>query len=207
VDTGSPKENATKEELEGHRRLSMGRDAFQVAIILSLALLSACASFGSGIAELPAASGWERLPIRSWLLNEGLGPATIVYCPARSCARPAVVATFSARGETAAQLLRALADTKALLAAKRVEAATARDPRFKRKVSVGKPKSSEHAEPLQVDGLKGYRVSLSPDIAGGSAAYAVVLAKRDGDLVKAALAVTTDPEAALQEARAAAKTF
>jgi len=35
----------------------------------------------------------------------------------------------------------------------------------------------------------------------------VVLAKRAGDTVKAALAVTTDAQDALQQARAAAKTF
>ncbi|MFI5013290.1 MAG: hypothetical protein ACHQAY_13185 [Hyphomicrobiales bacterium] len=185
------------------------RPRFRVAlaILASLTLLSACAGFGSGIAELPATSGWQRLPVRSWLLNEGFGAATIVYCPAQSCARPAMVATFSAEGETALRLMRSLADPKALLLAKRVEVAVARDPRFKRKAASEKPKSSEHAEPVAADGLSGYRVTLSSDVAGGHVAYAVVLAKRDADAVKVALAVTTDPDAALQDARAAARTF
>lgn len=177
------------------------------ALVASLALLSACVGFGSGIAELPASSGWQRLPIRNWLLNEGFGPATIVYCPVPLCAQPAMVATFSVQGEMAVRLMHTLADPKALLEAKRVEAATARDPRFKRKAARQKPKSSEHAERVEADGLTGYRVTLSPDIAGGHAAYAVVLARHDDDVAKIALAVTTDPDAALQEARAAAKTF
>jgi hypothetical protein len=183
------------------------------AVAASLVLLSACIDFGPGfdfgpgIDLLPAASGWRPLPLSSWLLNEGFGPATIVYCQAPSCAQPSVVATFEAQGESAQRLERALADPKALLLAKRVEVATARDPRFKRKVAAGKPKSSEHAERIEADGLRGYKITLSPDIPGGHQAYVVVLARRADEVVKVALAVATDPEAALQEARAAAKTF
>jgi hypothetical protein len=170
-------------------------------------LCSACSIFDTGIAELPSRSGWKRLPIDSWLMNDGLGRARIVYCPPASCANPAVVATFEAQGEMGARLLQALASPKTLLAAKRIEVATARDPRFKRKPAKGPPKSSEQAEPVEADGLAGFRVTLSPKVADGHSAYAVVLAKHDGDTVKAALAVTVDPQAALQEARAAARAF
>jgi len=176
-----------------------------LALVALLLLLHGCVGFGAGIAGLPASAGWERLPVRSWVLNDGLGPVTIVYCPARNCPRPAMVATFQSQGETSTLLLRALADSKALLTAKRAEVATARDPRKKRNTADTRPKSSEHAEPVTVDGLDGYRVSLTPDIPGGHAAYAVVLARRDGEVVRVALAVTTDPGAALQDARAAAK--
>ena len=48
---------------------------------------------------------------------------------------------------------------------------------------------------------------LATEAADGHEAYAVVLTARDGDKVRAALAVTTDPGAALDEARAAAKSF
>jgi hypothetical protein len=172
-----------------------------------LVLLAGCAGFDTGIAGLPAASGWRRLPVHDWLLNEGLGPAKIVYCEVPSCPRPAVVATFSAEGEAAARLLRALSDPKSLLAAKRVEVATARDPRVKSKIGKEKPRSREEAERIEADGFAGYRVTLRPATADGHPAFAVVLSKRYDDKVKAALAVTTDPDAALQEARTAAKTF
>lgn len=174
---------------------------------LAFAPLAGCAGFDAGIAGLPAASGWAPLPTHDWLLNEGLGPAKIVYCEVPTCPRPAVVATFSAEGEEAGRLLRALADPTALLRAKRVTVATARDPRQKSNPTKEKPKSREAAERIEADGFAGYRVTLSPEIAGGHQAYAVVLTARDGDKVRAALAVTTDPDAALEEARAAAKTF
>ncbi|SEB90866.1 hypothetical protein SAMN05444161_0122 [Rhizobiales bacterium GAS191] len=172
-----------------------------------LALCASCSTFDTGIGDLPSGSGWRRLPTHKWLLNDGFGKANIIYCPPASCAHPAVVATFEAQGEMATRLLRALANPKSLLAAKRFEVATARDPRFKRKPEKTPRKSSEQAEPVEADGIAGYRVTLSPKEADGHAAYAVVLAKREGDTVKAALAVTVDPQAALQQARAAAKTF
>ena len=176
----------------------------------ALALLSLCAcEAGSGLLSgaLPTASGWTRLPTREWLLNEGLGPANIAYCEVPSCPRPTVVATFAAEGEEANRLARALADPKALLKAQRYEVATARDPRVKSKPAPEGPKSREKVERIEADGFAGYRVTLSPSVADGHEAYAVVLAAHEGERLEAALAVTTDPDAALQAAKAAAKTF
>ena len=148
------------------------------------------------------------MPTREWLLNEGFGPANIAYCEVPSCPRPIVVATFAAEGEEARILSRALADPKALLKAERFKVATARDPRLKSKpASADKPKSREKAERIEADGLTGYRVTLTPEVADGHEAYVVVLAAREGETLKAALAVTTDADAAFQAARAAAKSF
>jgi hypothetical protein len=175
---------------------------------LALSSLGACEA-GSDLLSLglAPASGWTRLPTREWLLNEGLGPANIAYCEVPSCPRPTVVATFAAEGEEAARLSRALADPKALLKAERYKVATARDPRLKSKPAAEKPKSREKAERIEADGFSGYRVTLTPEVADGHEAYAVVLTAREGDKLQAALAVTTDPDAALQAAEAAAKTF
>jgi len=178
------------------------------ALAFSVALLSACIEEeGPGIALLPASSGWQSLPLGSWLLNQGLGPVTIVYCGPSRCGKPSVAATFEAEGETASRLEQALADPKSLLMAKRFEVATARDPRSKRKAADGKRKSSEHVERLAADGIDGYRVTLSPEIAGGHAAFAVVLARREKGMVKVAFAVSTDPDTSVEEARAAANSF
>ncbi|MBV8428000.1 MAG: hypothetical protein JOZ88_12230 [Hyphomicrobiales bacterium] len=187
------------------------RPRFCVLAAATLALLCLCGcESGSDFmgAGIPSASGWTRLPTREWLLNEGLGPANIAYCEVPSCPRPTVVATFAAQGEEARRLSRALADPKALLKAERYKVATARDPRFKTKpASAEKPKSREKAERIEADGLAGYRVTLVPEVADGHEAFVVVLAAREGETLKAALAVTTDADAALQAARAAAKTF
>ncbi|MBV9518616.1 MAG: hypothetical protein JO068_10885 [Hyphomicrobiales bacterium] len=178
--------------------------------VLALALSSLCAcEAGSDLlsASLPSTSGWTRLPTREWLLNEGLGPANIAYCEVPSCPRPTVVATFAADGEEAKRLSRALADPKALLKAERFKVATARDPRLKSKPAPEKRKSREKAERIEADGFTGYRVTLTPEVADGHEAYAVVLTARAGEKLEAALAVTTDPDAALQAAEAAARTF
>ena len=173
-----------------------------------MVLLGACLDdYGVGIDLLPGSAGWQSLPVRSWLLNEGLGPVTIVYCLPPRCAAPSVAATFEAEGETALRLERELANPKTLLMAKRYEVQKARDPRFKGKADTEARKSSEKVERVTADGLDGYRVTLAPQIAGGHSAYAVVLSKRMEGSVKAALAVSTDPDTALQEAKAAAKTF
>jgi hypothetical protein len=175
------------------------------AFAASLVLLAACVDFAPGVDLLPSASGWQSLPIRGWLMNEGFGPVTIVYCGPSRCAEPSVVATFVAEGETALRLEHALETPKTLLMAKRYEVEKARDPRFKRKPASERRKSSEHVERLAADGLDGYKVTLASEIAGGHPAYAVVLARRADGIVKVAFAVSTDPDTALQEARAAAK--
>jgi hypothetical protein len=161
----------------------------------------------AGFDLLPSASGWRSLPLRSWVLNDGLGPVTLTYCPAPRCAEPSVVATVVARGDEAQRFERALADSKTLFMAKRFEVARARDPRSRRSAKSSRPPSSEQAERLEIDGLKGYRVALTPKSGEGHAAYAVVLAKREDGALKIAFAVSTTADAALQESRAAAKSF
>lgn len=187
-----------------------GRPRFFALTAIALALSTLCGcDAGSDLlsASLPSASGWTRVPTREWLLNEGLGPANIAYCEVPSCPRPTVVATFAAEGEEANRLARALADPKSLLKAQRVKVAVARDPRAKSTPSADKPKSREKAERIEADGLSGYRVTLLPEVSDGHEAYVVVLAAREGGTLNAALAVTTDADAALQAARAAAKSF
>jgi len=187
-----------------------GRPRFRLGLAIAattLALLAGCGGYGLGLPELPAIDGWRQLPLRNWLMNDELGPARIVYCPPQSCQRPGVVATLTAEGEEATRLMRSLADPQALMRAKRYEIQVARDPHSKRKTTTSPRKSNARVEPVEADGLKGYRVILSPRIAGGHVAYAVVLGRREADRAVAALAVTTDPDAALEEARAAAKSL
>ena len=81
-----------------------------------------------------------------------------------------------------------------------MKVATARDPKVKSKPASDKPKSREKAERIEADGLSGYRVTLLPEVADGHEAYVVVLTAREGETLKAALAVTTDADAALQAA-------
>jgi hypothetical protein len=175
--------------------------------IVPVGLLAACVELEAGIDLLPSPSGWQSLPLRGWVLNEGLGPVRVAYCPAPRCAEPSVVATVAAQGEEARRLEHALANPNALFMAKRVEVATARDPRLKHGPVKTAPRTTEHAERFEIDGLTGYRITISPKVANGHAAYAVVLAKREDDVVKIAFAVSTNADTALQEGRAAARSF
>jgi hypothetical protein len=203
---GSPLPSRRK---SGEHILLIARLVLRGALIcvVPVALLAACVEFEAGIDLLPSPSGWQSLPLRGWVLNEGLGPVRIAYCPAPRCAEPSVVATVAAQGEEARRLERALANPKTLFTAKRVEVATARDPRLKRSPAKTASGSAEHAERFQIDGLTGYRITISPKGADGHAAYAVVLAKHEDDAVKIAFAVSTNPDTALQAGRAAALSF
>jgi hypothetical protein len=184
--------------------LRLCRVAVLAAVLVSL---SACVDFGTGLDLLPSPSGWQNLPIRSWLLNDGLGPVTIIYCRPTRCEKPSVIATIEAKGEVARRLEKALASPGTLLAARHVEAATARDPRFRRKPKPSQRASSEKAERVKAGALEGYRVTLAPEIEGGRTAYAVVLAERLAGSIKIAFAISMDPDTAMQGAKTAAQGF
>jgi hypothetical protein len=188
----------------------VGRISLRIGVAcgMPLILLAACVELEAGMDLLPSASGWRSLPLRSWVMNDGLGPAAITYCPQPRCADPSVVATLVAQGDEARRLERALASPRTLLMAKRFEVARARDPRLKHLPKTPREeRSSERAERLEIDGLRGYRVALTPKSGDGHAAYAVVLAKHEDGRFKVAFAVSTSPDAALEQSRAAAKSF
>ena len=63
---------------------------------LALLLLAGCADhFGPGLVQLAAGRGWEPLPIRNWVVNDGVTPKAIVYCPPEDCVRPGVAASIT----------------------------------------------------------------------------------------------------------------
>lgn len=89
------------------------RSRFRVpALVVALALaLGSCAyDAGRGIAELPASSGWEALPIGSWVLNDGLEARALVFCPRDACLHPGVAALLTFEGEQGRLMERALSE-------------------------------------------------------------------------------------------------
>lgn len=173
--------------------------------------LQGCAAYGSGFRELAWADGWQPLPIGRWLLNDGIQPKAIVICPRGTCTHMAVVALFVAEGKDAAALELSLASDRFL---------SERKARPRPRTIGGKParqpdvQARTRIERFVVDGMPATRVSLTPEKTAssgskpgvvGNSAYAVVLAQRSGSTLKAVVAITTDPDMALTQARAAAK--
>jgi hypothetical protein len=185
------------------------------ALFLSLGL-GGCAAQGANHVEISAAQGWVRLPISRWLLNEGVRPRTLLMCPRATCTHMSMIALFEANGEAAVAMEKELASDR-LLSERKNRRRPARTIGGKPQAPKGPETVAETTiERFTVDGAKGYRVALTPKVdpkaarqdpppPPGNHAFAVVLTKREGEVLKAAIAVTTDPDLALGQARAAAQ--
>ena len=171
-----------------------------------------CVAHGSGFRELAWASGWQPLPIGRWLLNEGIQPKTLVICPAELCTHMSVVALFEASGRDAASLERSLGNNALLSERKNRPAPRTIGGKPAKKNDVT---ATTQIERFMIDGMAATRVALTPSAPSmakqvsprmaGNSAYIVVLTQRSGPTLRAVMAVTTDPEMALAQARAAAK--
>ncbi len=194
-----------------------------VAATLALALsATGCAAQGAGqgpnAVDLSAASGWVRLPVGRWLLNEGVMPRAVLMCPRATCPQQGMIALFEASGEAASAMEKELASDK-LLSDRKAKRPPARTISGQPQAPKGPEATAETTiERFTVDGAKGYRVALTPKEdpkaraqtpppPPGNHAFAVVLTKREGDVLKAAIAVTVDPHLALRHARAAAQAW
>lgn len=95
------------------------RSRFRVLAWLAgaAALLAACSGhFGPGITELPAARGWQPLPIGSWVLNDGIEARAMAFCPRQACDHQGFAALIALEGPRAQRMERALAADPASLA-------------------------------------------------------------------------------------------
>ncbi|MGL4729943.1 MAG: hypothetical protein ACRCWO_14435 [Bosea sp. (in: a-proteobacteria)] len=191
------------------------------ALFLGLGLagcMAQSANTRANAVELSAAQGWVRLPTSRWLLNEGVLPRYVLMCPRATCTHMSMIALFEASGEAAAAMERELASDKVL--------SNRKNKRPPPRTIGGKPQAPKGTETtaettierFTLDGAKGYRVALTPKIdpkltrqtpppPPGNHAFVVVLTKREGAVLKAAIAVTTDPDLALGQARAAAQSW
>jgi hypothetical protein len=168
---------------------------------------------GEGVAELPANEGWQRLPLGRWLLDDGIAPAALVICPAQLCTHVGMAAILEAEGPDALKIEADLADDRML---SRRNAPT--KPRIiggGRARKVSNIKAQTHIQRSMLDGMAVTSVALTPQSShagrgqasarGPNRAYAVVLSQRFGPRLKLAIAITTDPDIALIQARAAAR--
>ncbi|WP_186419836.1 hypothetical protein [Bosea sp. CS1GBMeth4] len=164
------------------------------ALALAAVLIAGCADhFGPGLVQLAAGRGWEPLPIRNWVVNDGISPKAIVYCTPQDCQRPGVAALLTFEGREATDMARTLALDPARLARE-----FSKRPKAKQ---AGKPKSTTTVSRFRQDGADGILVEIRARDGGRLAATAILYARR-GDALTMAIAVTDEAQAAKDFARA-----
>lgn len=175
------------------------------ALLAGLCLLAACTSqFGAGITELAAERGWQPLPIGDWVVNDGIEPRTIVYCPRGSCAHQAMAALISLEGNRANDMERALATDPARLAREFAKPMTPpKADRAKAKPGNALPKSTTSVSRYDEDDAKGLLVEIRARDAAGKQASTAIVYGRDAGKLTIAVAVTDDAERARTYARSA----
>ena len=176
------------------------RLALTLALPLALTLpLGSCGHFGPGLAELPAAQGWQVMPVGRWVIDDMIRPQTVVFCPAETCPSPAMVAVFKVTGQEAARLEQLIGQNPARML-QNISGPPIRPRPSGKADRPTHPGSTTTVEKLD-DGLTGARITLRSKAVDGRVATGVVLVKRDGATLAISLAVTTDPDKALAHAK------
>lgn len=181
-----------------------------IGIFAAVALV-ACSHFGPGITELPAARGWQPLPIGSWVLNDGIEPRAMAFCPRNACDRQGFAAILSFSGSRAAEMEKALSESPATLgrAFARLAAEKAAERRKAlrgRKQAKDEPKPARSAtDVLRLDGAeaRGVLVTIRSLDTPGRQAVTAIHYGREGDRLVVALAVAAAADAARHDAAAA----
>ncbi|MDP3255387.1 MAG: hypothetical protein Q8S58_01345 [Bosea sp. (in: a-proteobacteria)] len=177
--------------------------------LATVLLLSGCAGdFGAGIAELPAAQGWERLPIGGWVLNDGIEARTMVVCPREACAQQGFASVLVFSGAEAGRMEQALKADPQRLA--RLFSKPPSDPARKPaapKPAAGKadsrPKSTTRVSRFEAEGTSGLLVEIRALDASTKSAATAILHGREGDRLVLAIAVSPDAGSARRDAVAA----
>lgn len=175
------------------------------ALLACFGLLAACtAQFGAGITDLPAQHGWQPLPIGAWVVNDGLEPRTIVYCPRETCVHQGVAALISVSGPRADELERTLRADPARLA--RDFAKPSEQPKrdqTKAKPKATAPKSTTSVSRYDEGGTPGLLVEIRARDGSAKQAATAILYGREAGKLTIAIAVSDDAEKARNYARSA----
>jgi hypothetical protein len=182
------------------------RSRFHVAAWLlgATLLLAACSNhFGAGITELPAARGWQPLPIGSWVLNDGVEARAMAFCPRDACVRQGFAALIALEGRQADRVEQALTADPARLAREFARAAAAgKDTKPKRPARPEPPKSDTAVTRFAEADANGLLVEIRAR-EGGKSAFTAVLSGRDAGRLVIAIGVSPQAEAARTQALAA----
>ena len=175
------------------------RSRFHVGLLLSGGLLlGACSQhFGLGLAELPAASGWQPLPVGAWVLTDDLAVEAMSFCPQASCARPGFAAVFSITGTRGVETEQALSTDIASLH----RAFSPKPDKTKRRSGEPRQDSIVTVARFASDGAQGLLVTQTG--ANGKQVNTAILYRREGESLAVALAVAEERAKAERDASAA----
>jgi hypothetical protein len=173
-----------------------------VATLLLLGLAGCSNHWGWPIAALPYDAGWRPLPIKAWVLNDGVSAEAISICPRESCAQQGFAALLSFEGERAAAMERALrGDDAGLARAFEKPAASDATTGGTRTRPQTKTRTTTRVARFSAQDADGLVVTITAAASGKSAATAILFGRRAGRLV-VALAVGADAGKARQDAAA-----
>ncbi|MFY8038159.1 MAG: hypothetical protein ACOVN4_00645 [Bosea sp. (in: a-proteobacteria)] len=160
-------------------------------------------NYGFSTLPLIPADGWVPLPAARWLLNPGIEPDVLTFCPAQACPREGFVATIelSGREREVAHLLMT-EPVRVLSAARPTLAATRKDTRSQ-KTALQQARGRTSVAPVTVGAWRGGLVTLHPAKTGGRPAHVVILGWRSREQARLLIAVGASAEAAEAHARQA----
>ncbi|MGX5736824.1 hypothetical protein [Bosea thiooxidans] len=190
------------------------RSRFHVALLgllTGLALAACSHHFGPGITELPAARGWQPLPIASWVLNDGLEARAMAFCPRDACDQQGFAAVVSFSGARAREVEQALSESPMALgqafarlaAEKAAERRKARKGQKKKKDEPKPARSATDVLRLDTADTRGVLVTIRSLDTPGRQAVTAILYGREDDRLVVALAVASTADAARHDAAAA----
>lgn len=189
------------------------RSRFRIAALALAAglLLGSCGyDAGRGIADLPASTGWEALPIGSWVLNDGLDARAVVFCPRMTCPKPGVAALLAFAGEAGRGMEQALSQSPAALAgafeklaSDKAAALAEQRRRAGRKPEPRTRSGRTDIDRFEADQAQGVQVTLHAAGTSRRQAVTAILYGRQDDRLLVALGISDEPDAARQQALAA----
>jgi hypothetical protein len=171
-----------------------------LAVLLVVpALLSGCGwYYGPGLTRLGAGDGWFPLPIQRWLTSSGVETTALLICRPDVCVAPSVAILMEADATAARQLDAALASDRVLTARK--ARPVLRRIGLAPKTIIPQVEAISRIERFMHHGHPALRIAMLPKSGSGRAAYAVVISQETALGRRYALAVTTDPGLALEQA-------
>jgi len=160
-------------------------------------------NYGFSTLPLVPAEGWAPLPTARWLLNPGIEPDVLTFCPAPSCPREGFVATMELSGRERQVADLVMTDPVRILSAARPTMPAARSARNGKQAAPRPARGRTSIVPVTVGSWRGGLVTLHPAKADGRPAHVVILGWRGHEQARLLIAVGASPGAAEAHARQA----
>lgn len=173
---------------------------FRLMLLLAVTLLSlpSCGLLPRShyhIIALPLSpeQGWVQLPTARWLVNPGIAPDALLFCPRETCGQQAFVARMELTGRETG-----FAD---LLMRDPARALASTSPTHKSRHK--HPVSRNDVTPVSVAGWSGASVRLESRKSPGKVAHVAVVARRTSDRTYLMMAVAATSDDVAQQLRLA----